>query len=339
MGSKLKYIILVVLSCLCSMGVMGKITIFMIGDSTMANKPVDNDNPERGWGQMLQSLLDPEFVCVENHAMNGRSSKSFIDEGRWAVVLQRIKPGDYVFIQFGHNDEKTAERLHTVPGKSFDENLRRFVNETRSRGGIPVLFNSIVRRNFRNNPDAVKEDDSFGKIKKGVKQAKEGMRLVDTHGDYLKSPEVVAHETNAFFIDMNKISHQLVEGLGPEKSKKLFCWVPKGTCRACPEGREDNTHLNVYGARLLSKLTTDVIVKEIKAFSPFIRENDYVVANDGSGDFLELDKAVAFINNLVVPDEKPVKVLLRKGSYHGEDVKFSVPVNLVMEKEVEFEYK
>lgn len=339
MGSKLKYIILVVLSCLCSMGVMGKITIFMIGDSTMANKPVDNDNPERGWGQMLQSLLDPEFVCVENHAMNGRSSKSFIDEGRWAVVLQRIKPGDYVFIQFGHNDEKTAECLHTVPGKSFDENLRRFVNETRSRGGIPVLLNSIVRRNFRNNPDAVKEDDSFGKIKKGVEQAKEGMRLVDTHGDYLKSPEVVAHETNTFFIDMNKISHQLVEELGPEKSKKLFCWVPKGTCRACPEGREDNTHLNVYGARLLSKLTTDVIAKEIKALSPFIRENDYVVANDGSGDFLELDKAVAFINNLVIPDDKPVKVLLRKGSYHGEDVKFSVPVNLVMEKEVEFEYK
>jgi pectinesterase len=165
------------------------------------------------------------------------------------------------------------------------------------------------------------------------------MRLVDTHGDYLKSPEVVARETNTFFIDMNKISHQLVEGLGPEKSKKLFCWVPKGTCRACPEGREDNTHLNVYGARLLSKLTTDVIVKEIKALSPFIKENDYVVANDGSGDFLELDKAVAFINNLVIPDDKPVKVLLRKGSYHGEEVKFSVPVNLVMEKEVEFEYK
>lgn len=311
----------------------------MIGDSTMANKPVDNDNPERGWGQMLQSLLDPEFVCVENHAMNGRSSQSFIDEGRWAAVLQRIKPGDYVFIQFGHNDEKTAERLYTVPGKSFDENLRRFVNETRSRGGIPVLFNSIVRRNFRNNPDAVKEDDSFGKIKKGVEHAKEGMRLVDTHGDYLKSPEVVAHETNTFFIDMNKISHQLVEGLGPEKSKKLFCWIPKGTCRACPEGREDNTHLNVYGARLLSKLTIDVIVKEINALSPFIRENDYVVANDGSGDFLELDKAVAFINNLVIPDDKPVKLLLRKGSYCGEDVKFSVPVNLVMEKEVEFEYK
>ena len=96
-----KYLLYILISCLISDNLMAKVTIFTIGDSTMANKPTEDDNPERGWCQMLQSLLDPEYIYVENHAVNGRSSKSFIDEGRWNVVLNRIKPGDYVFIQFG----------------------------------------------------------------------------------------------------------------------------------------------------------------------------------------------------------------------------------------------
>ena len=89
-----------------------------------------------------------EEVVVDNHAMNGRSSLSFINEGRWDIVLSKIHKGDYVFIQFGHNDEKPRATLHTEPGSTFDDNLRRFVNETRAKGGNPVLFNSIVRRNF-----------------------------------------------------------------------------------------------------------------------------------------------------------------------------------------------
>ena len=78
--------------------------------------------------------------------MNGRSSKKFIDEGRWETVVNKIRPGDYVFIQFGHNDEKPQPERHTDPGTTFDENLRKFVRETRAKGGIPVLFNSIVRQ-------------------------------------------------------------------------------------------------------------------------------------------------------------------------------------------------
>lgn len=334
----IRCILLIVCSCLFCFDAVARITIFMIGDSTMANKPVDDDNPERGWGQMLQSLLDPEFVYVENHAMNGRSSKSFIDEGRWDVVLERIRPGDYVFIQFGHNDEKKSAHIHTVPGGSFDENLRKFVVETRSRGGIPVLFNSIVRRNFRNNPNAVAEDDRFGKITKGTKDIKEGMTLIDTHGDYLNSPRIVAGETNAFFVDMNRISHELVENMGPEKSKQLFCWVPKGTCKACPDGREDNTHLNVNGARLLSKLTLSAITEKISVLKPFVLESDYVVAKDGGGDFLDLKTAVSYINGKVIPADKPLKLLVRKGSYDGEELKFSVPVCLKLENGVELKY-
>ena len=85
-----------------------------------------------------------EDIRVDNHAMNGRSSKSFIDEGRWDKVLSLIKKGDYVFIQFGHNDEKPKADRHTDPGTTFDANLRKFVNETRAKGGIPVLFNSCL---------------------------------------------------------------------------------------------------------------------------------------------------------------------------------------------------
>ena len=109
------------------------ITIFMIGDSTMANKPLEGGNHERGWGHVLGGYFS-ENIRVENHARNGRSSKSFIDEGLWEVVINKVKPGDYVFIQFGHNDEKADEKRHTDPGSTFDANLRRFVKEKRAKG-------------------------------------------------------------------------------------------------------------------------------------------------------------------------------------------------------------
>ncbi|WP_288180115.1 rhamnogalacturonan acetylesterase, partial [Bacteroides sp. CAG:633] len=130
------------------------ITIFMIGDSTMADKDLTGGNPERGWGQMLPGFLSEE-IRVDNHAVNGRSTKSFIDEGRWDKVLSLLKKGDYVFIQFGHNDEKTDPKRHTdAGGGSFDANLKRFVTEARAKGAIPVLFNSIVRRNFGTADDS-----------------------------------------------------------------------------------------------------------------------------------------------------------------------------------------
>ena len=116
------------------------IVIFTIGDSTMADKTTEKSYPGRGWGQMLHCFLTDDVV-VENHAADGRSSLSFIQEGRWEKVLQRLKKGDYVFIQFGHNDEKPAKELHTEPGSTFDENLSRFVRETRAKGAFPLFHN------------------------------------------------------------------------------------------------------------------------------------------------------------------------------------------------------
>lgn len=223
-------------------------TIFMIGDSTMANKDTAGGNPERGWGMMLPCYLSGE-VRIDNHAVNGRSSKSFIDEGRWDRVLAQVKKGDYVFIQFGHNDEKTDPKRHTVPGGTFDDNLRRFVNETRAKGGIPVLFNSIVRRNFV------------------------GDTLRDTHGEYLESPRQVAREMGVTFIDMNRITHEFVQGLGAEESKKLFMWVQPNTVPALPQGREDNTHLNVYGGKIVSKLAADAIANAIPELKKYLTQS------------------------------------------------------------------
>jgi pectinesterase len=287
------------------------ITIFMIGDSTMANKNITGGNPERGWGMVLQGFFS-EDVVIDNHAVNGRSSKSFIDEGRWDAVLSKIKKGDYVFIQFGHNDEKANPDRHTEPGTTFDENLRRFVRETRERGGIPVLFNSIVRRNFRRpNDEAIAKD---ARNEAGTsKNEEEGTVLYDTHGAYLDSPRNVAKEMGVTFIDMNKITHDLVEGLGPNDSKKLFMWVEPNKVPAFPKGREDNTHLNVYGAKVVAGLAVEAIAEAIPELAQYVRKYDYVVASDGTGDFFTVQEAI----NAVPDFRKNVRttIYVRKGEY------------------------
>lgn len=285
-------------------------TVFMIGDSTMANKKLDGNNPERGWGQMLPGFFT-EDIRVDNHAVNGRSSKSFIDEGRWDRVIAQVQKGDYVFIQFGHNDEKPDEARHTDPGTTFDANLRRFVRETREKGGIPVLFSSIVRRNFRVDSTAVLKDDHPDEAT--GHHYEEGDKLIDTHGAYLDSPRRVAQEEGVAFIDMNRLTHELVQGMGPEESKKLYMWIPANLVPACPKGKEDNTHLNIYGARVVAGLAADAVAEALPELGKHVRHYDFVVAKDGSGDFFTVQEAVN-----AVPDfrkEGRTTILVRPGVY------------------------
>ncbi len=293
-----------------------RITVFMIGDSTMANKSITGDKPERGWGHVLGGFFT-EDIIVDNHAVNGRSSKSFIDEGRWDKVLSRIKPGDYVVIQFGHNDEKPKADRHTDPGTTFDANLERFVNESRERGATPILMNAIVRRNF------LAPCDQPGHIVASDNQV-EGDTLYDTHGAYLDSPRNVAKKLNVPFVDANKITHELVQGLGREESKKLYMWVEPNTVPAVPKGSVDNTHLNIYGARVVAGLLVDAMAEVVPALAPYVRHYDFVVAKDGSGDFFTVQEAIN-----AVPDfrkEGRTTIYIRKGVYKE---KFIIPASKI----------
>ncbi len=255
----------------------------------MANKDLKGENPERGWGFVLPGFFTEE-VRIENHARNGRSTKSFIDEGRWQKVVDKLHKGDYVFIQFGHNDAKPDSARHTTPGTTFDDNLRRFINETKAKGAYPILFNSIVRRNFVNDT------------------------LTDTHGEYREAPRRIAKEMNIPFIDHNTLTHNWVSSMGDEASRQYFMWVEPNTLACCPDGKQDNTHLNIKGAKIVAHMAVNELAKKVPALQPYIRYYDLVVAQDGSGDVFTIQDAI----NLV-PDyrkDAETRILIRKGIYN-----------------------
>ena len=268
-------------------------TIFIIGDSTAANKDISGGKQERGWGMALQCYFD-DNILVDNHAVNGRSSLSFIREGRWDKVLEKIRPGDYVIIQFGHNDEKSGEKRHTDPGSTFDYIMAKYVRETREKGGIPVLMNCVVRRNFFTKAPQNDDDESLRTttFKDGVKMV-EGDSLIDTHGLYRVAPRDVAQRMNVHFVDANQITHNLEQGLGTEASKKLHMWFRPGEEPSVPDGRQDNTHYNVYGAHVVAKLLADALCEEIPLLKKYRVDADITVDAKGRGDYLSLTDAVA----------------------------------------------
>lgn len=211
-------------------------TVFMIGDSTMADRPTPEQNPYRGWGQLLPEFFD-STVTVHNFAVNGRSTKSFIDQGRWDAVLAQLHAGDYVIIQFGHNDEKRQDPArYTDPATTYRQNLERFVRETRARGATPILCTSIVRRKF----DA-----------SGV--------LVDTHGAYPVVTREVARALDVPLLDLQKSTGELVTKAGPEGSKSLYVWVAPGAWPMYPKGVQDDTHLSLAGATAVARLAAIAI--------------------------------------------------------------------------------
>jgi pectinesterase len=268
-------------------------TIFIIGDSTAANKDISKGKLERGWGMVLQSYFD-DNIRVDNRALNGRSSLSFINEGRWDAVLKSMKPGDYVIIQFGHNDEKPKADRHTDPGSTFDYNLAKFVRETREHGGIPVLMNCVVRRNFFVKAPEIDDDEKLRTqtFKDGVKMV-EGDTLIDTHGLYRVAPRDVAQRMNVHFVDANRITHDLEQGLGTEASKKLHMWFLPGTEPREPKGKQDNTHYSVYGAHVVARLLADALCQEVPVLKKYRCDADYTVDRNGRGQYFTLDDALA----------------------------------------------
>jgi lysophospholipase L1-like esterase len=203
-------------------------TILIIGDSTAANK-ISQKKPESGWGEYLGEFM-PTFK-IDNHAQNGRSSKSFYDEGLFDVVRNRLKKNDILLIQFGHNDSKSEDPLRYASEEVFEVYIKTYINNARECQAIPVLLSSITRRTFTNHqldPNAC--------------------------GIYPSKMKEIASKEGVYFIDMFNLSQKHINQLGEEKSKKLYLHLEPHQHPNYPEGVIDNTHFNEYGARVFAEM-------------------------------------------------------------------------------------
>lgn len=257
-------------------------TIHLMGDSTMAEKDLPRAGEERGWGMMFQNFLDPEAVKVVNYAQNGRSTKSFIDLGLWDKVLSAVEPGDYVFIEFGHNDAKEDDPARYAPAfGAYQDNLRKFIDGVREKGGTPVLLTPIARRWF-----------------------KEGVLDRNCHTDYPAAMKEVAAEKGVTLLDVTTITLDWLEALGDEPSKAYFM---------ISTGKNDNTHLVPAGARKVTEMICGLVKDQIPEIAQHLQYFHFVVSPDGHGDFKTVQDAID-----ACPDyshQEITRILIKAGTY------------------------
>lgn len=226
------------------------LVLFLAGDSTVTDQG-EAGYPYAGWGQLLPLLFKPG-VAVDNRAISGRSSKSFVDEGHLQRIAEALRPRDYLFIQFGHNDSKSDEARYTEPFTTYKEHLLLMIDTARQAGAFPVLVTSMHRRRF----------DQDG-------------RIINTHGEYLTAMKELVAAEDVPLIDLEAKSRRLFEEYGPEKCKELFMWSYPGEYIQHPAGVQDNTHFQVHGARLLAELVVEGIREAgLHGLVLFLREGD-----------------------------------------------------------------
>lgn len=213
------------------------ITVYLAGDSTCASKQADK-RPETGWGEMLGAHFKDGKVKIDNRAMNGRSTKTFISEGRWQAIVDALKKGDYVFIQFGHNDSSKDKGERYTPPEDYRKNLVRFIEDVRGKGATPVLLTPVMRRRFNEKGE-----------------------FYDTHGEYPEIVREVAREYKVKLLDIHRESEGLIKMYGLERSKKLFLQLKPGENPNYPNGIEDNTHFSPEGAEAVAQLVADEIYR------------------------------------------------------------------------------
>lgn len=206
-----------------------KTKVYLIGDSTCANKEV-RAYPETGWGMPFAYFFD-STVEVDNRAKNGRSTRTFLSEGLWQSVTENLQEGDYVLIQFGHNDESKEKTDRYASPEEYTANLARFVNETRARKAIPVLITPVSRRKFNDAGEAQ-----------------------ETHEAYAPLVRQLAQSLQVPLIDGDEKTKALYQQFGAENSKLLFLQLEKGEHPNYPDGKTDNTHFNELGARKVAQL-------------------------------------------------------------------------------------
>ena len=226
---KKQKIVLKFLFCLCCCAFLGfksdkSIRIFLIGDSTMADKSLV-DNPEHGWGQMFPMFFSSD-VRVMNFARNGRSTKSFLAEGLWNKIYDQLRPGDYVFIQFGHNDAKKDDTSRfAAPRPDYKNNLRKIIFEARDKSAVPILLTPVTRREF----------DTHG-------------LFIGTHGEYPTVMKELAQEEHVPLIDMFGKTKSMVAALGDEGSKAYYLTGVRQHEFRLWNKKQDNTHFTRKGA-------------------------------------------------------------------------------------------
>ena len=212
-----------------------KTKIWLIGDSSIADKEI-RAYPETGWGMPFHYFFD-STITVDNRAKNGRSTKTFIAEGLWQPVVDGMSEGDYVFIQFGHNDEVKTKASYTTE-KEFSDNLARYIRETRNKKAIPLLITPVARRKF----------DGSGHVQ-------------GTHEAYSELVRAVAKQNNVPLIDLDRESQELLQQLGPETSKLLYNYLSPGEHPNYPDGRQDDTHFSELGACKMAEIVLSDIRK------------------------------------------------------------------------------
>lgn len=212
--------------------------IFWAGDSTVQYNDITT-YPQTGIGQVFSLYIKEEYQ-VENHAKNGRSTKSFMDEGRLQAIDEAISAGDFLFIQFGHNDEKIEDPTrYTEPFSTFKENLKIFIEVARKHGAYPVLITPLERRCFNENRE----------LGPGA------------HGDYVAGMKQTAAEEQVPLVDLYSMSRAKLTETGYEETLNWFMNLPEGAFANYPEGKEDNTHLQYKGAVTFAGLIAEGIHK------------------------------------------------------------------------------
>lgn len=206
------------------------VTLYLAGDSTMAQK-LASRRPETGWGERLQQYFDMDRARVVNLARNGRSTRTFIEEGRWREVVDALRPGDFVFVQFGHNDASVDKVDRYTPPADYRRNLARFVADVRAKQATPVLLTPVMRRRFDENG-----------------------AFYDAHGEYPGIVREVAAELRVPLIDMHRGSERVLRAAGAEPSKAFFLHIDPGTHPNYPQGLRDDTHFSPHGAEVMAEL-------------------------------------------------------------------------------------
>lgn len=252
--------------------------ILCLGDSIMQYNDFSSF-PQTGWVQELKRFFPEDFDWL-NFARNGRSTKSFIDEGRFDMVMAEAEDGDFALIQFAHNDEKEADlSRYTSPEKNgaFRKNLAYFVRSLKDCGVKPVLLSPMARRKFEDG------------------------KIMNSHGDYPKAIEETAAEENVPFIDMNALTMEFLEKTGEAKSRLFYMNFDAGEYSVYPEGKSDNSHLRPMGAYEFSRIAAAEIKKIAVAFPEYKALSDACM-NGTEGRFFAIDE-IGGESNREIDDE------------------------------------